>query len=104
MFEVLLTCLVLAGSTFIPPAGWEIQKIEAPHDWSLVYSPPGSLAYPEKRPTKVFLRRQMAPGERLEAPEHCQMSFQHKLESEHGSSVLTHDGSAVITLPSEKQP
>jgi hypothetical protein len=107
MITVLLTCLVLAGSPFIPPKEWSVDKVEVPlgvisNAWTTAPCSPGQFgqclqwAGPlegEGLSVKVHLRRTLKPGERVDAPERCQVA----VEAE--QRTLTGRPESSITLP-----
>ena len=84
MITILLTCLLAAGGTFTTPAGWEIDKIVGggvPTSGSTLLNLPAVVCgthgclEPDRR-THISLRRTLAVGEVVQAPEGCEVSLQ----------------------------
>lgn len=79
MLTVLLTCLLAAGATFTPPAGWQIEQIIGGGVTNTMWISPiscGLQGCPEPdRRTRIHLRRSLAMDERVQAPEGCEVSL-----------------------------
>lgn len=66
MIEIFLTCVLLAGQAWHPPAGWVVEQI-TPGGTPNIILVPGPLSWP----TTVVLRRSAKPGESFEIPNWC---------------------------------
>lgn len=53
MIELLVTCILLAGSSWVPPIGWTIERVAT------------------QGPTTVVIRRAIAPDEAAAIPAGC---------------------------------
>lgn len=65
MMDLVVVCVLAAGMSLTPPAGWTIEKIE--HKAEVVW-----MEYTEKPHTKVVLRQTVVEGSRVSLPDGCQ--------------------------------
>lgn len=81
MITVLVTCWLLAGATFLPVDGWQIEKVigggvpEFSGQMHLVYCGAKGCPEPDRR-TQVYLRRTLQPGQTVNAPPGCSVSLE----------------------------
>jgi hypothetical protein len=71
---IALACAI--ATTFLPPAGWTIVKIEPPaqHVTSMLYVPGTTTWQSERQPPPraiVHLTREIKPGESVTPPDGC---------------------------------
>ena len=87
---LLLTCLLTAGGSFVPPDDWKVEKIVVGgrQASSLLYTPPiicyqqGFLnVCPEPETgTRIYLTRTLNLGDVVQAPEGCTLEMRGKQE------------------------
>lgn len=80
MIEVVLTCLLFAG-TYTPPSDWTVVSVELPSDWNLNVPAQGNLVCkhqntwgpcPLEKGT-IRLKRTFKPGDKIKVPDSCTM-------------------------------
>ena len=90
MVTLLLTCLLTAGVSFVPPEDWKVEKVVVGgrQSSSLLYTPPPicyqqgfSRVCPEPETgTRIYLSRMLNLGDVVQAPEGCTVEMRKESE------------------------